>query len=82
MRKDLHQRQQRGEPHLVILAGNALFQVLQAGFPPARFYHLPRHGHLDSEELVALAVLPRPGLEEPGQPFYLAFVSPCSDFFQ
>ena len=82
MRKDLHQRQQRGEPHLVILAGDAFFQVLQAGFPPAGLHDLPRHGHLDAEELVALAILPRPRLEEPGQPFHLARIGPRGDFLE
>jgi hypothetical protein len=82
MGEDLHQHQQRGEPHLVILAGDAFLQVLQAGLPPACLYHLPGHGNFDAEELVALAVLSRPGLEETGEPGHLAFIGPGGDFFE
>ena len=63
--EDLDQRQQRGEPQLVILAGNALFQFLEAGALPASFHYAARHRHLDTQELVTVAVLSGPGLEKP-----------------
>ena len=67
MPKDLDQCQQRRQPQFVILAGDALLQFGESRLPPAFLDHCPRHGYLDSQELVPLAVLPRPGLEKPRQ---------------
>ena len=80
MREYLHQGQQRGEPDLVVLAGDAFLQVLHAGFPPALSDYLARHGNLDTQELVAFAILSRPGLEKPGETGDLGRVGMGLDF--
>ena len=63
----LHQGQQGGKADLVIFGGDALFQLFKIHLPPAASYDLPRYGDLDSQELIALAVLAGAGLEEAGE---------------
>ena len=67
MSENLHQRQQGRQPHLVILGSDAALQEGPVGLLPACFYDGPRYGNLDSQELVALAVLAGAGFEESAQ---------------
>ena len=72
--EDLHEGEEGGEAQLVVLAGDAFFEVLETRLPPAVFDNGARHGDLDSQELVALAVLARAGLEEAREPRHLGRV--------
>ena len=74
MPEDFHQGKQCGQPNLVILAGNTFLQLLETDPAPTRFNLFPRDGHLDSQELIPLAILPRPGLEKAGKARHLSGV--------
>ena len=78
--EDLHQGQQGGQAHLVVFGGDAGLKVLEGGCGPALLHHLAGQGHLDAQELVALAVLALPRLEEARQAFNLGRVSVGKDF--
>jgi hypothetical protein len=75
-----YEGEERGQPDFVVFAGDALFQFREAArvsvprraqFSPTLFHYFTGHGNLDSQELVALAVLARPGLEKARQPLDL-----------
>ena len=66
--KYLYQRKQRRQAYLVILARDARLQILEGGLPPETLHHAARYRHLDSQEFIALAILPRPRLEKARQP--------------
>jgi len=72
--EDLHEGEQGGEAQLVVLAGDAFFEVVETRLPPAFADDRARHGNLDSQELVALAVLAGAGLEEAREPRHLGGV--------
>ena len=74
MTEDLDQGKQGCQPDLMVLAGDAFFQLRQVDGAPAFFDHPARHRNLDSQELITFAVLSRPGLEETGQPRHLGRV--------
>ena len=42
--------------------------------PPACLYHRPRHRYLDSQELIALAILAGTGLEKARKPLHLRWI--------
>ena len=42
--------------------------------PPACLYHRPRHRYLDSQELIALAILSGTGLEKARKPLHLRWI--------
>ena len=69
--ENLHQRKQCSQPELVVFTADALLQVVEFGLLPARLHHRTRDRHLDSQELVPFSVLPRPRLEETGEPRHL-----------
>ena len=71
MAKDLHQRQERREADLVILAGDAFLQIVKTGGGPAGLDDGSGYGNLDSQKLVALAVLAGAGFEKAAEPFDL-----------
>ena len=48
----------------MILAADALLQLLEAHLPPALLDHLASYGDLDSQELIALAILAGTGFEK------------------
>ena len=64
----------------MVLGCNAALQLIERDGLPAFFYNLTHHGHLDAEELVALAVLALAGLKETAQVFGLCGVLAVKDF--
>ena len=80
--EDLHQRQQPRQPHLVVLARQAFLQLRKPHLAPAALHHLARHRHLDSQELIPLPILSRPGPEKPRQPRHLPRVGMSVHFLQ
>ena len=80
MFEDLHQSQQGGQAHFVVLGGNASFKVFERGLLPTLFHHLACDRHLDTKEFIALAILSFARLEESGETFNLGGVLLCKDF--
>ena len=74
MLENLHQREQGGEAHFVILAGDALLQLREPHRAPAAANHLARDGHFDTQELVAFAILAGARLEKAGEAGHLGGV--------
>ncbi len=60
----LHKGQQGGETNLVILAGNAFLKFRKADGTPAFPDHRASYRHLDSQELVAIAIATFTGFEK------------------
>ena len=71
MLENLHQSEQRGQPHFVIIIDNAFFKFGNIYRFPTFFNHFASHGDLDSQELVALAILTGPSFEKPGEAGHL-----------
>ena len=82
MPEDLHQREQRGEPHFVEFAPDARFERGEVHGPPALLDDCTRHGDLDPQEAVTFAVLAGARLEEARQPRHLRGVGVREHLFQ
>ena len=71
----LHQGEQGGQAYLMVGRKDALLEVVEGALFPYMIDHFAGTRHLDSKELVALAILPRGSLEETGQAFDLRVVA-------
>ena len=65
--EDLHQGQQSGQAYFVVLRADAGFQILKRGLLPALLHHIAGSRHFNAKELIPLAILSLPRLEETRQ---------------
>ena len=77
-----YQREQRRQPHFVEFAPDARLQRREVQLLPAVLHDGARHGDLDPQKLVALAVLAGAGLEEARQAGHLRGVGVRHHLFE
>ncbi len=65
--EDFDEGEEGGEAEFVVVAPDAFFEVGEINFSPGRFDDFAGRGDLDSQELIAFAVLAGAGLEEAGE---------------
>ena len=72
--KDFHQGEQCSQPDLMVLAGDAFFQLIRGHIPPAGFHYFTGNRDLNAQKHISFPILAGAGFEEAGQPRHLGRV--------